>query len=789
MKQLQYKSGNNTTLFAIGVLSIAIAIFVASPLFSQVSTSSPFSFSATAFAFGGDAGGDGGGGGDVGGGCCGGGGYEPPPNDDDRDDDPPTRTPRPRPAPTCTLSANPDAIDEGGSSTLSWNTSNATSVSINQGIGAVGARGNRSVSPAADTTYTLTATGAGGRVTCADTITVTSVQPDAPTCDAFTATPAALPVSGGQVTLSWQTSNADAVSINQSIGSVAVDGSQSATVSADTTYTLTATGNGQSTTCSASVDVENGGGGPTLSCSFEASPSSLNAGETSRLSWSTDNATDVSIDQGIGAVAGDGSVEVVVSGDITYTLTARDGTDEVQCTSFINTTSTGGGGGGGGGGSSRPRCELTADKTSVSPGEAVVLSWDNSRTNDMTLEDSRGTMLIDTERGDDFDEDEGSFTVRPTRNTTYTLTAIRGIRDDECTVAIVTDDITVASVRTQPPLTATISLADIPHTGFEAGPLMTGMFYTLLALWGLFVAYVLVVQRGSVFGVSLGIRRPQAAAAPMTSPEPAADVALFPVEALPVETVAGAPAVGYEAYNRQPAPRPLDESMVFQAGDVPHSASSSSPEAQLISLENHAHTARVLISSDALRYLIETEHTLEAQKALLDRVITRAKETYPSENGWVVVNRARIDELAIAPLAPAPAPVPAPASQEVPHDIPVAPAHAPAPLPTATGASSLAEAIVSGNLHAVNRLVGTNPLLSLADAASDLDALYRLRKGEKGAVVSDLLAEKGREVPEAQLEAAVAALTSVLDGTYEDDASAAKVALMKAVKAVKGAGA
>ena len=61
-----------------------------------------------------------------------------------------------------TFTASPSNILPGGSSTLSWSTTNATSVSIDQGIGAVAADGSTSVSPAATTTYTLTAQGTGG---------------------------------------------------------------------------------------------------------------------------------------------------------------------------------------------------------------------------------------------------------------------------------------------------------------------------------------------------------------------------------------------------------------------------------------------------------------------------------------------------------------------------------------------------------------------------------------------------------------------------------------------------
>ena len=68
----------------------------------------------------------------------------------------------------------------GAASTLTWSSTNATTVSINQGIGTVAASGTRSVSPTATTTYTVTATNAAGSVTATATVTV-SAAPTLPT--------------------------------------------------------------------------------------------------------------------------------------------------------------------------------------------------------------------------------------------------------------------------------------------------------------------------------------------------------------------------------------------------------------------------------------------------------------------------------------------------------------------------------------------------------------------------------------------------------------------------------
>src|SRR6202045_2434526 len=86
---------------------------------------------------------------------------------------PPPPPPPPSAAPTASLTANPSTVEKGQSTTLTWQTSNATDASID-GIGAVQPNGSQSVTPADSTTYTLTAKGAGGTQQATARVTVTS---------------------------------------------------------------------------------------------------------------------------------------------------------------------------------------------------------------------------------------------------------------------------------------------------------------------------------------------------------------------------------------------------------------------------------------------------------------------------------------------------------------------------------------------------------------------------------------------------------------------------------------
>lgn len=75
------------------------------------------------------------------------------------------------PAPTATITASPSAITAGDQVTLTWNTSNASSATID-GIGDVSTSGSKTVTPTASTTYHLLARGSGGSTDAYGRVTV-----------------------------------------------------------------------------------------------------------------------------------------------------------------------------------------------------------------------------------------------------------------------------------------------------------------------------------------------------------------------------------------------------------------------------------------------------------------------------------------------------------------------------------------------------------------------------------------------------------------------------------------
>ncbi|MEK7639461.1 MAG: hypothetical protein AAB388_04855 [Patescibacteria group bacterium] len=662
-------------------------------------------------------------------------------------------------APSCDLfTATPSTISRGGSAILEWRTQNGSRVVINNGIGEVTATGTTSVSPLTTTTYLLSVFGSEGQVDDTCEVPVTVVTNSVPMCENFTATPNKVAASGGTTTLAWSITGGSNINITPTIGSVTATGTRDVFVSSATTYLLTATdSDGDEVTCQAPVTRDQQ---TVFSCAnnvvFSASDTSIDRGDSATLTWSTTDVDTVAI-SGINASSLSGSQSVSPRTDTSYVLTATKDGSSVECPVAIDVDS---GGGGGGGGSASPRCELTISDTKIKAGEEITLRWDTSRATEISITDNRGNEVFTTEdllNRDKADFYDGSIDLKPTRDTKYTLVAERGSRDDECEVSVdVEDSVVVVQTRDQQPLVAGISLSQVPYTGFEAGPVLTLFFYTVLVAWAFYISYLLVIRRremptleqAAVIGNRLTMQQ-----AETVRPDifPAVSVP-EKVSSLPTNLPTGAPTIGYANV--------ATDAMSAH----PHHAT----DAEVTELENRAHSQKALLSSDAVRHFIATTEGVVERNEALDQVIAEAKKRYPLEDGWVVVNEARMQNLCAVCQVNARQPQ---ATPYVPTTIP-------------DGSGSLAEAIVTGNLVAAYEMIGRRPMFALADAAADLDSLYRVRRGGTDKI-SDLLREHTKNLSDEQIKDMIKALTGALDGTYTDEPSAVKMAIMKAVKVLK----
>jgi hypothetical protein len=301
-------------------------------------------------------------------------------------------------APTIgSFTASPVAIQTGGSTVLSWSSSNASSCTAGGGTGSWGGTVATSssgttigpINTAGIYIFTLTCTGTGGTSAPGTaTVTVSTAAPAASILT-FTALPATLTV-GGSTVLSWTTSGASACTASGGTGTDGWNGSQS-TLSLGKTvgpintaglyvYTLNCTGPGGASS-PASVDVTVNSATPAASVgSFAASPATVTVGQSTSLAWSTSNATSCTAGGGSGSDAFSGTVApsstgtavgpFPSAGTVTYTLTctgAGGASSPATTTVTVNAAAP-----------QQPTVALKANGHSsltITPGSTASLSW------------------------------------------------------------------------------------------------------------------------------------------------------------------------------------------------------------------------------------------------------------------------------------------------------------------------------------------------------------------------------------------------------------------------------
>ena len=237
------------------------------------------------------------------------------------------------PPPTISFSASPTSISSGGSATLTWNTGNATSVTIDNGIGSVATSGSLSVTPVATTTYTLTATGPGGSATATATVSVGSTGGSCSPSSAVPSINICAPTNGS--TVSSPVHIQAAPNSNNGVIAIAayVDNVLAYKQNVQTLDTFINRSNGNHyvvvqfwdnssvvTKASENITVSATAGAPTISLS--ANPATITSGQSAALTWSSTNAASVTIDNGVGSVQLNGSVAVTPTVTTTYTATA-----------------------------------------------------------------------------------------------------------------------------------------------------------------------------------------------------------------------------------------------------------------------------------------------------------------------------------------------------------------------------------------------------------------------------------------------------------------------------------
>lgn len=299
------------------------------------------------------------------------------------------------PLPTATLTADKSLVEKGDTVTLTWVSVNASSCSID-GVDITGLNDSTSIEINETTVFALTAENSLG-CQVQDLVTVTVVEP--PQVD-FSASSTTINPNES-VQLSWTTAHAASCTLSPDPGIVELNDTRSFSPIEDTTYTLECTGladHPSTVSDSVTIDVL----WPTPTVELEVTPETIEAPASASLGWTTQNATYVVIDNGIGQQQANGSYDVQPSETTTYTVTAYNpeyASGPVEKTVTVT--------------HKPPQVlEFKATPSEIQAGENITLAWEVAHASGVFISHEIGEV--------DF---QNSLERSPSYTTTYKLTA------------------------------------------------------------------------------------------------------------------------------------------------------------------------------------------------------------------------------------------------------------------------------------------------------------------------------------------------------------------------------
>lgn len=325
------------------------------------------------------------------------------------------------------FTAEPSTVVPGQSSLLRFEVSGASTVRIDTADGAnvlpdtssQGASGSI-VTPALDVTTTFVLTAKNNAGVSSSTVTVTVDDGNGPKIGSFGVSPSEI-TAGATATLSWQSENGVGARIEvlgtQVYGVPAQDvslGSYDVSPTDTVTYTFVlVAADGTLLERQATLTVLPSVPGPQIT-TFSASPTPVDPGQATTLTWQVQDASQVLITDGAGQeiYAGpnlSGTQILMPAQTTTYTLVATGASNQtvMQTTTVVVN-----------GPVVAQVTAFTANPTQIDSGNSATLSWQ--------VQDAPGGVTIDAD-GQTVHTDAalmGTFTASPTQTTVYTLTAI-----------------------------------------------------------------------------------------------------------------------------------------------------------------------------------------------------------------------------------------------------------------------------------------------------------------------------------------------------------------------------
>ncbi|MEK7613504.1 MAG: SpaA isopeptide-forming pilin-related protein [Patescibacteria group bacterium] len=438
-----------------------------------------------------------------------------------------------------------------------------------------------------------------------------------------------------------------------------------------------------------------------------------------------------------------------------------------------------------------PQCTLTVSHSKIKTGESITVSWTSTNVSNGTITHVGTTTPVSGGTTDD---------LYPSDTTTYTGTFTGPYGTTTCSAIVEVEKggggcqgncggglnqptVSLTKAPGGQVLAAYVSLAQVPYTGFEAGPLLTALFWLSVVVWSIGISYVVLGKQSMQF-----IAGKVFTFAPQRADRHEEDQ----------EYVAYDNAEHYETEHAHPAPvatlaihqstlahapsRAISPSVMTPPAPVPVAAPvavDGIPELAEV-VESRANAAGVLLSPEA-RAAVLTLSTDRAQTLrVFGDILNEAVRTIPREDGWVLLSSDRLHAIITAQNATIVS-APARGFTHIKEVLSPATVHA----VSDSVNELLVSALLTGNRDAVFSLVrdlegsGVSATKTITDTVSLLDALFRARKANTSSEHVALL-EKSHMVSLETMASYIEILSRALETTYSNPFTGFKIALAQA---------
>lgn len=448
--------------------------------------------------------------------------------------------------------------------------------------------------------------------------------PEDPLCD-MSAVPTTI-TAGSESVISWWSTRADHV-VFDGLTSALLEGSLAVSPATTTTYTGTFYGaeGTEEAVCSVVITVVPVVVPENPVCTIAANPSTIQEGGQSTITWTSDHATSV-VWSGLASELLDGSLAVSPATTTTYTGTFKgaQGTQDAICTTVVTVVPEPD--------EPLPVCTMNITPSQVSKGGSATIAWTSDNATTAGINQGVGSVALD-----------GTLPITVNDNITYTgtFTNSDGVsvmcsasasvttggggggrclncddddddRDEKKNDKDPKPSIVLSAKTTKP---TSITLAQVPYTGFKATPLMTTFFWIAVLMISAAIAYTVTLFRNRRTAVSTALSLPH-----VTTDTAVTYSTVATSIAMPVRSTARVDPVA-----------------------LAHAQGASDAHAHI---EEVAHGDNILLSPEATRMIAATlMGTAAAQDEQLRDIFDRAKAAYPREDGWILLSKERCAKL------------------------------------------------------------------------------------------------------------------------------------------------